>query len=295
MLLRTAFSTPWTAQGRRGALVQTRYERFSQTTRWVESWADGNPVNANRVLAKNLEACANGNRADATELAWAEYEWRRRQHFALELILSSVCGALDALGGDGTPGEIIEAVKEETIREGGLSGLWPDAQNAWKLSAREAIETVPKTLMLGSPLPFPAFTQLRPHEKMLAAFALIAALESQTRPFRKVDNAPPASSASDLALRMMIEANEQPFEELLKALVTDCVITTHLQVTLRKMANGQKCSLRFFPDGDHLRLTDNKSGAGFSGSRLDNTLNILVDIGLMRRDENGAIARLEAA
>lgn len=294
-LLRNAFSKPWEAQGRRGTLVDMRYDKFSQTTRWIESWADGKPASANRVLARNLEACASEVRTDATALAWSEYEWRRRQHFALELLLSSVCGMLDILGGDGTPEEIIAAVKEESTREGDLGNVWPDARAAWKRSAQEAIATVPKTLMLGLALPFPSFMQLRPDEKMLASFALIAALEIQTRPFRTVDNAPPASSPSDLALRMMVEAGDEPFEKALKALMTECAITPHLQVTLRKMANGQKCSLRFFPDGDHLRLTENRSGAGFSGSRLDNTLNILVDVGLMRRDENGAIAKVGTA
>jgi hypothetical protein len=294
-LLRTAFTAPWPAPSHRRAIVETRYERFLQTTRWVESWADGNPASANRVLAKNLEACTLVQRNDASSLSWAEYEWRRRQHFALELLLASVCGALDSLGGDGTPQEMIAEAKHETTNGDGLKTIWPEAGKAWERSAKEAVQSVPPDLMLGSPLPFPAFTQLRPHEKMLAAFALIASLEQQTRGFRKVEPEPETTSISDLALKMIVDADATPFADALTALVMECAITPHLQVTLRKMSNGQKCSLRFFPDGEYLRLTDNKSGAGFSGSRLDNTLNILVDIGLMRRADNGSIARPEAA
>jgi hypothetical protein len=61
------------------------------------------------------------------------------------------------------------------------------------------------------------------------------------------------------------------------------------------MAGGQKCSLRFFPEGQRLRLTAIQSGAGFSNSRLDNTINILVDIGVFQRGENGELSAMEAA
>ena len=51
----------------------------------------------------------------------------------------------------------------------------------------------------------------------------------------------------------------------------------------------------FLPEGQRLRLTANQSGAGFSNSRLDNTINILVNIGVFRRGANGELSAMEAA
>jgi hypothetical protein len=95
-------------------------------------------------------------------------------------------------------------------------------------------------------------------------------------------------------LKLIVGANDKPFEALLRKLVETCAVLPHLKVTLRKMSNGQKCSLRFFPDGNLLRLTANQTGAGFSGSRLDNTLGILVDIGVLTRESDGSFAKRAA-
>jgi hypothetical protein len=46
------------------------------------------------------------------------------------------------------------------------------------------------------------------------------------------------------------------------------------------MANGQKCSLRFFPEGARLRTTGLSANPGQSGSRLGNIIRILRDAGI---------------
>jgi predicted transcriptional regulator len=47
------------------------------------------------------------------------------------------------------------------------------------------------------------------------------------------------------------------------------------------MGQGQKCSLRFFPDGDLLRPTGKTVRAGYSGDRLSNVLGMLADLGIV--------------
>ena len=65
----------------------------------------------------------------------------------------------------------------------------------------------------------------------------------------------------------------------------------HLQTTFRKMGGGQKCSLRFFPDGPLLRPTGIGVSPGYSDERLTNVLRILTDLGELQR-VNGKFAPL---
>jgi hypothetical protein len=59
----------------------------------------------------------------------------------------------------------------------------------------------------------------------------------------------------------------------------EIVAEAHLATTFRKMAGGQKCSLRFFPDGQCLRATSLPVFAGQSGTRLWNVIRVLADAG----------------
>lgn len=294
LILRRAFQTPWEASLTHKANVEERYSRFSQTTEWIDSWTTEGVFSADRILANNLKSCAQGLRNDPASLAWAEYEWRRRQHFSLELLLSSVCGLLN-MNGPASTHEMIEAVELEIGQDAPLHSIWPTAKLAWSLSAKGAGASVPSDLMQDAALPFDSFNTLPAAHKMLAAFALMVSLEAQTRSFRDFDAQRSSVTTSDLALKLIIGADESSFRSFLLLLIERCAITPHLQVTLRKMANGQKCSLRFFPDGQVLRLTANQSSAGSSGSRLKNTIGILTDIGVFERGGNGGLTRAEAA
>jgi hypothetical protein len=292
--LQKAFETPWETTSAYAETVTGRYKKFSKTREWIDSWTSEGPMSANPVLARNLEACSTGHRSDEASLSWAEYEWRRRQHFSLELLLSSACGLLQEIG-DASLDAILAEAKRDCATGGRLVDVWPEGPMVWDKSATEAVQSVPKGLMLGTSLSANPFQKLRPSERMMGAFAMLAALEAQTRSFRSVDASKPAVTISDLALKLIVNADDQPFDFLLRNLVEKCAILPHLQVTLRKMANRQKCSLRFFPDGNILRLTANQSSAGYSGSRLDNALNILVDIGVFQRGNNGSLTHAEAA
>ncbi|WP_031237188.1 hypothetical protein [Asticcacaulis sp. AC460] len=293
-ILRHAFENPWEASHPHKAIVETRYKSFAQTLEWIDSWTAEGSLSANRVLANNLKACSQGQRQDKASLSWAEYEWRRRQHFTLELLLSAVCGVLNDFG-DAAPAEITDTVEREARHDGRLMQLWPAAKDAWKGSGKEAATSVPTNLMLDAALPFDILNDLPSPDKMLMAFALLAAIEAQTRAFRRPDATNDVSQISNLALAMAQGSTEVPFKALLHELMERCAIVPHLQVTLRKMSNGQKCSLRFFTDGELLRLTANKSRAGNSGSRLDNTIGILTDIGVFKKGHNGRLMRVEAA
>jgi hypothetical protein len=294
-LLREAFGNPWTTSPSLQPQLDQRYRRFEETRSWIQNWASNGRASANRLLARNLDACCKQEQGSPVSLAWADYEWRRRHHFALELLLSSVCGLLQDTD-TASPKELVEEARADFLRDpAALTDLWPEASQAWYRSARDAAASVPVDLMAGRALPFPAFSELRASHRLLGAFALVCALDKQTRPFREFGLGSPARSTSDLALELIMTADETPFETFIGIFMERCAIIPHLQVTLRKMSGGQKCSLRFFPDGQRLRLTANQSGAGFSNSRLDNTINILVDIGVFKRGANGELSAVVSA
>ena len=71
----------------------------------------------------------------------------------------------------------------------------------------------------------------------------------------------------------------------LRSLLVEVVIEAHLSTTLGKMSRGQKCSLRFYPEGALLRPTGRGVSAGQSGDRLGNVLGMWADLGVLKRED----------
>jgi len=86
----------------------------------------------------------------------------------------------------------------------------------------------------------------------------------------------------------VIEAeSKSQLRTVLRRLLVEVVIEAHLSTTLRKMSQGQKCSLRFFPEGALLRPTGIPASAGQSGDRLGNVLGMWADLGILERGVGG--------
>jgi hypothetical protein len=92
------------------------------------------------------------------------------------------------------------------------------------------------------------------------------------------------------AFALLGEKEESTGREVLSALLVQGVIEPHLRTTLRKMGQGQKCSLRFFPEGPVLRATGTVVQPGFSGDRLRRVLEMLADLGFCLRQGSGKFA-----
>ena len=83
----------------------------------------------------------------------------------------------------------------------------------------------------------------------------------------------------------ILDANEdRKISDLFPDLIANCVIEPHLKTTLRKMGQGQKCSLRFYPEGNYLIPTGQSVAAGYSQNRLGNVLGMLADLGFCSRE-----------
>ena len=86
---------------------------------------------------------------------------------------------------------------------------------------------------------------------------------------------------------------ESTVSETLVALLQQAVAEPHLSTTLRKMSQGQKCSLRFYPEGELLRPTGVRVRAGYSGDRLGNVLGMWADLGALEREAGSRYALTE--
>ena len=89
------------------------------------------------------------------------------------------------------------------------------------------------------------------------------------------------------AFSILKERTNALLRESLNELLLKNIIGLHLKTTLRKMAQGQKCSLRFYPEGDLLRPTGTIVNAGHSGDRLGNVFGMLADTGFCEKNKAG--------
>jgi hypothetical protein len=87
------------------------------------------------------------------------------------------------------------------------------------------------------------------------------------------------------AFEILAAKMDSTVSETLVALLQQAVAEPHLATTLRKMSQGQKCSLRFYPEGDLLRPTGTMVRAGQSGDRLGNVLRMWADLGALEESE----------
>lgn len=85
----------------------------------------------------------------------------------------------------------------------------------------------------------------------------------------------------------ILSGQEFTVMEILREILVATVVEPHLKTSLRKLGQGQKCSLRFFPEGRTLRPTGKKVTPGYSGDRLGNVLNFFADAGYLEHSKSG--------
>jgi hypothetical protein len=245
---------------------------------WLREEARSRTLRADALLADNYRRILSGAVAnDEVKNAWAEFEWRRRLHFALELIFSAVCFTLRERG-QASLGEVVTQWQEIPELPPALTKFWPEANLVWERTTAEAVASVPDDIFLNAG-PTETLSSLSPHARGIAAFGLVAGLASQSRALRRSRQFPDRVGVGERAMALMERAADERFQQSI-ARLAEIVAEAHLSTTFRKMAGGQKCSLRFFPDGYHLRTTGLAAGAGQSGSRLGNVIRVLADAGV---------------
>ena len=276
--LQGALLTPWAPDGPAAEGVSRAYERFGQTVDWLQRMTEaGTALRDNALLGSALLRVVDGQTNQRIDVSWAEFEWRRRVHFALELVLSAVSGTVRDLR-EATIDEVIEDWIAQPELSERLMVWWPAAASAHTYTAEQAIASVPPRLFLDETPPGD-IASLGPYGRALAAFAILVCMTKNTGALRAAGQFRRRESPGDWVMTVVESAGGEPFPDLLKA-IAGIVVKAHLATTFRKMGNRQKCSLRFFPEGSRLLTTDEPTGAGRSGSRLGNVIKILEDAGV---------------
>jgi len=124
---------------------------------------------------------------------------------------------------------------------------------------------------------------LKPRSRALYALALMLACRKQTEQLQAKKVMPTRSHYLERAFEIIGRNRSALLPRCLAELLVHAVVEPHLFTTLRKMSQGQKCSLRFYFEGPVLRPTGTKVLAGYSGDRLGNLLGMWADLGMFER------------
>lgn len=263
---------------------------FRDTILWALDGMDSQgSANSQSLIYRNYArviSLASGA-AQPIELAWAEYELRRRVHFALELALSALTATLNEF--DGAP---LEKVVDTWAADGSLPELFADVYSEAAVNYakpfRYLVDGVRSDgFVVGGPGRRLAVS-LAPSARFAYSLCLLTACFKQMEPFLARHELPSRDrSYLEPAFRIIAGARNDSLSDVALKLLGRVVVEPHLMTTYRKMAQGQQCSLRFYAEGTLLKPTGRQTRAGLSGERLINVLGILTDLEYCNRVGNG--------
>ncbi|MBY3258834.1 hypothetical protein HFO09_30435 [Rhizobium laguerreae] len=279
-LLRKAFEEPWVPGTTFAAKrVAEAYERMAGTRAWINRELENAPAGANQLIARTYDrAVVSG--AAGIELEWASFEWHRRVHFALELLLSAITQTLMGRGSLSIT-EVVETWTSYSEPEAPLS-------KHWLAPVETALTEIEPNPFAGGVLR-PADFSGSPEVVALKAFELLAVQARDARAIGITPGGQPGVTATAARAIQLLEDGTGTLAEVMLTICDECVAQRHIQNTMRKMGNQQDCSLRFYPDGPVLVPTEIDFSPGYSGSRLLNTMRILFDVGLLNIGANAAV------
>ena len=283
-LLLDAFVKPYVDR----PVVTETYRRFLETSRWAFRHLDARPMSSAQLIGTAYEDAVERGSGGKVGTAWAEYDLRRRVHFAIELLLCALTETLMDLT-EGTVDNVLEVWSSEEPLPPLLADVFGIEQPVL-LADIEGIEaTTSKDAWLKRPIPMAAARGLASWCKAIFAIGVLATARRQTSELRASSEIPDRCGYMERAFAILEAEQKSPLRTALRRLLVEVVIEAHLSTTLRKMSQGQKCSLRFFPEGALLRPTGVPVSAGQSGDRLGNVLGMWADLGVLERKGGGFV------
>jgi len=266
--------------------VNEAYRHFLATSCWVFTHLDAEAMSSSGLIRTAYKEAADGQSESNVGVAWAEYELRRRVHFALELLLEALTDTLMDL----TEGTVEQVLDSWSINEP-LPPLLTDVVGIGQPVLENTMDgfgaALAASIWLDRSVPLGGVRGLPAWAKATFALALLAACELQTESVRAAGQIPDRRSYMERAFAVLEAERRRPMKMVLQKLLIEVVIEPHLSTTLRKMSQGQKCSLRFYPEGALLRPTGTPVVAGRSGDRLGNVLGMWADLGVLDRQNSG--------
>ena len=281
-LLLDAFVKPYVDQ----PAVTEAYRRFLGTSRWAFGHLDTRPMSSAQLITTAYREAVEGGPGSEVGAAWAEYDLRRRVHFAIELLLGALTETLMDLT-EGTVDDVLELWSSEEP----LPRMLADVVGVEQPVLRKRMESVeaamPEDVWLDRPVPMSAGRGLASWCKAIFAIGVLAAARRQTNEIRASGEIPDRRDYLERTFAVLEAERTSRLRTVLRRLLVEVVIEAHLSTTLRKMSQGQNCSLRFYPEGALLRPTGVPVSAGQSGDRLGNVLGMWADLGVLERGDRG--------
>ena len=272
--------------------VLDSYDRYVATSRWAFDHLASTPMSAPELISTAYREVVEGKKSEPVSLAWAEYELRRRVHFAIELLLSALTCSLKDLV-EATLGDVVDywQVDEPIPQE--LNEVLGDVDSPLAMKIADLDATIPNDAFLGEPLRRRPARDLEYWARVIYAISLLLSVKKQTDAVRAKGGLPGRNHYMERAFKILDKGAEGRVSDVLRNLLQQVVLEPHLSTTLRKMSQGQKCSLRFYVDGAILRPMGTAVSAGFSASRLGNVLGIWADLGFLERARKGKFGLTE--
>ena len=247
-------------------VVET-YERFDNTLLWVLEQIE-EAKKPEELIEDNFTHCVESNpdELNKTEMMWFEFELRRRVHYAFELFLKALSHTVDELNG-----ATVEQAMEQWVNEINMSNIYRAGNDIYNSTLKEMDDYLNADI-------FDKKEPIDSAEQVLYALSLIEICRLMSEHLMSKISHPEVDYMRK-GFNILAKNHERPVYQVLVELIKFCVVEPHLKTTLRKMGQGQQCSLRFFPEGQKLIPTGIDTYAGWSGSRLDNTIRMMADIG----------------
>ena len=266
--------------------VNKTYECFIATSRWVFERLAAGVMSPTQLIRAAFRDVAQEESSSKVGIAWAEYELRRRVHFAIELLLSALTDTLMDLT-QGTVDDVVDAWSSEEPIPSLLSEVVSIDPPALQATIAQIEDGLVPNVWLDRSVPIADARGLQAWCKAVFAVSVLAASKQQAESARASGPIPDRKNYLERAFHVLDAEHNSSLRVALRRLLIEVVIQPHLSTTLRKMSQGQKCSLRFYPDGALLRPTGTPVFAGHSGDRLGNVLGMWADLGVLDRRQGG--------
>ena len=270
--------------------VVRRYERFNKTVYWALDMVSIGCRSSQEIIHKTHNTVFSENKEPIrdVDLLWAEYDLRRRVHFAAELMLSALTQTLNYLN-KAELTKVVQIWSAEYEMTDFISELIPVEQNPYNLLFEDFIKQIDLEIYDKSPSQVRSANGLKPSEKVIYSLILFSVSYHKSLSLRQSKRMPDRNHYLERAFEIIAAGKKQKIKGTIDALLRRVVVESHLKTTLRKMGQGQKCSLRFYPEGGVLAPTGTSVSAGHSQDRLRNVLVMISDLGLINR-ENGRLS-----
>ncbi len=250
--------------------VVERYRRFNATAQMVLNELDSNissEISSEIALKLNYPSLISGKSTlIEVESAWGEYELRRRVHYAFELLLCALTSTLKELV-EGTLEQILAKWELDWSLPGLLKDLYPSNENPFAVTLEKFVAHIPKDTFQEKEPKLSDARYLPPSSQAIFALILLSVCSRETEQLRSEGVIPDRNNYLERAFTLL-QQKERSVMDVSRELLIGVVIEPHLKTSMRKLGQGQKCSLRFFPEGNILRPTGIPVRAGYSGDRL---------------------------